>query len=144
MKFIHIMLRIKDLDTSLKFYIDILGLKEASRRSNNRERFTVIELSTDQSQAPFLELMYHWEPENYKQGSNFGHITLETDNIYAFCQHLQSHNIPLIIPPRNGKTALICSPDYIDIQIMQSGEALELQEPWYDMPNQPRTLIQSK
>lgn len=137
MKFMHIMLRIKDLDSSLGFYVDILGFKEISRISNSRERLTRIMLAFGDVSYSCIELVYYWEPDNYQAGSNIGYISLEVDNIYDTCSFLQQHQIKLYQPPRDGKTALICSPDNVVIQLIQAGEPLEITEPWYELSNIP-------
>jgi len=140
MKFLHTMLRIKDIDNSLKFYIDILGLKELSRQSSRQSRYTLIFLATPKDIAlsdvpPVLELTYNWDAEDYNTGRNFGHIAYEVDNIYDYCTHLQNHNVVINRPPRDGRMAFIKSPDNISIELLQAGDALAPQEPWYDMPN---------
>jgi lactoylglutathione lyase len=140
MKFLHTMLRIKDLDNSLKFYIDILGLRELYRQSSNQGRFTLIFLATPKDielykTPPVLELTYNWDSEEYSTGRNFGHIAYEVDNIYDYCVHLQKHHVVINRPPRDGKMAFIKSPDNISIELLQAGEALAITEPWCDMPN---------
>ncbi len=140
MKFIHTMLRIKDLDASLKFYTEILGLQEINRQSSNKGRFTLIFLATPldisrYDNPPMLELTYNWEAEHYTGGRNFGHIAFEVDNIYDYCTNLQKHNIVINRPPRDGRMAFIKSPDMISIELLQANEALTIQEPWCDMPN---------
>jgi lactoylglutathione lyase len=140
MKFLHTMLRIKDLDASLKFYTEILGLQEINRQSSNKGRFTLIFLATPldisrYEMPPMLELTYNWDSENYTTGRNFGHIAFEVDNIYDYCTHLQKNNIIINRPPRDGRMAFIQSPDLISIELLQANEALSIQEPWCDMPN---------
>ena len=140
MKFLHTMLRIKDLDASLKFYTEILGLQEINRQSSNKGRFTLIFLATPldisrYDNPPMLELTYNWEAEHYTGGRNFGHIAFEVDNIYDYCTNLQKHNIVINRPPRDGRMAFIKSPDMISIELLQANEALTIQEPWCDMPN---------
>lgn len=140
MKFLHTMLRIKDLESSLRFYSDILGLKELQRQSFNQGRFTLIFLATPQDIAlyekpPVLELTYNWDSEEHTTGRNFGHIAFEVDNIYDYCTHLQKHKIVINRPPRDGRMAFIKSPDNISIELLQAGEALPPTEPWCDMPN---------
>lgn len=140
MKFLHTMLRIKDLDISLRFYTDILGLKEIGRQSLTRGRYTLVFLATPadimaSDTPPALELTYNWEAEDYIAGRNFGHIAFEVDNIYAYCTHLQNHHIIINRPPRDGRMAFIKSPDNISIELLQAGNPLEPQEPWCDMPN---------
>ena len=134
------MLRIKDLDTSLKFYTDCLGLREVSRKSNNKGRFTLIFLATPRDienyvAPPMIELTYNWEAEDYQTGRNFGHIAFEVDDIYAYCQHLVDCGVTINRPPRDGKMAFIKSPDNISIELLQAGEALPLKDPWFEMPN---------
>jgi len=141
MKFLHTMLRVKDLDLSLKFYCDILGLQEVKRLASNRGRYTLIYLATaqdikDYAEPPTIELTYNWDPEDYQSGRNFGHIAFEVEDIYTYCTHLMAHNIVINRPPRDGKMAFIKSPDHISIEILQSDKvALPIQEPWCDMPN---------
>jgi lactoylglutathione lyase len=140
MKFLHTMLRIKDLDVSLKFYTDILGLTEISRQSSTRGRYTLIFLATPAdivafNNPPTIELTYNWEAEDYTIGRNFGHIAFEVENIYTYCTHLQNHNITINRPPRDGRMAFIKSPDMISIELLQAGDALAITEPWCDMPN---------
>ena len=142
MRFLHIMVRVKDLDKSLKFYCDILGLREIYRSVHQAGRFTLVYLSASddydmasKNHAPLIELTYNWDAQNYISGRNFGHIAFEVGNIYDFCTHLQSHNIVINRPPRDGRMAFIKSPDDISIEILQSGDALDIQSPWQDMPN---------
>ncbi len=140
MKFLHTMLRIKDLDISLKFYTDILGLREISRQSSTRGRYTLVFLATPAdivafNNPPTIELTYNWEAEDYTTGRNFGHIAFEVENIYAYCTHLHNHNVVINRPPRDGRMAFIKSPDNISIELLQAGDALAITEPWCDMPN---------
>ena len=140
MKFLHTMVRIKDIDASLRFYIDILGLREISRQSSNQGRYTLVFLATPHDIAvsdtpPLLELTYNWDSEDYMTGRNFGHIAYQVDHIYDYCTHLKNNNIIINRPPRDGRMAFIKSPDNISIELLQAGDALPILEPWCDMPN---------
>jgi lactoylglutathione lyase len=147
MKYLHTMLRVKDLDASLKFYCDILGLIEVYRKENEKGRFTLVFLAApddlEQAQAnkaPTLELTYNWPAadgsiEEYTGGRNFGHLAFKVDHIYKFCQKLLDHGITINRPPRDGHMAFIRSPESISIELLQKGEALAPQEPWLSMPN---------
>ena len=126
----------------MHFIAIILGLIEIERKAYAQGRFTLIylaapndEKSGREKQAPLIELTYNWDPENYISGRNFGHIAFEVDNIYSFCLRLQSNNIVINRPPRDGKMAFIKSPDDISIELLQKGEALPITDPWEKMPN---------
>ena len=142
MRYLHTMVRVKDLDASLHFYCDLLGLNEVRRTENAAGRFTLVFLAApknlDQSQAeraPEVELTFNWEPEDYSGGRNFGHLAFETDDIYALCAHLQGMGIAINRPPRDGRMAFVRSPDLISIELLQKGDALPPAEPWASMPN---------
>jgi lactoylglutathione lyase len=135
MKYLHTMLRISDIETSLDFYCNKLGLKELRRYDNEQGRYTLIFLATDTNAAGQVELTYNWDVEEYPEGRNFGHLAYEVENIYAICQRLLDGGITLNRPPRDGYMAFIRSPDNISIELLQTGKALELKEPWASLPN---------
>ena len=135
MKYLHTMVRVTDLDASLHFYRDLLGLKETRRIENEKGRFTLVFLAPPgQDDAP-VELTYNWDPEVYTGGRNFGHLAYEVDDIYAFCDKLQKAGVTINRPPRDGHMAFIRSPDNISVEILQKGGSLPPQEPWASMPN---------
>lgn len=136
------MVRIHDLNKSLHFYCDILGLQEIKRTENRENCFTLIYLSasddiekTKYEMAPTIELTYNWNPEIYNEGRNFGHLAFEVVNIYETCHHLREHGVKINRPPRDGYMAFIRSPDNISIEFLQKGEPLAPKEPWISMPN---------
>lgn len=144
MRYLHTMVRVSDLDASLKFYIDIFGLKEVRRLENEAGRFTLVFLSAPGDTltgeptrlSPLLELTYNWDPESYGSGRNFGHLAYEVENIYDFCQKLHEQGITINRPPRDGNMAFVKSPDGISIEILQIGQPLPPAEPWLSMPNE--------
>lgn len=129
------MVRVSDLEASLKFYRDALGLEELSRRDFPQGRFTLVFLAAPEDHAAQVELTYNWDPEVYSGGRNFGHIAYAVDNVYAACQRLQDHGVTILRPPRDGRMAFVRSPDGISIELLQRGTALDPQEPWISMPN---------
>lgn len=129
------MVRVSDLDTSLKFYRDALGLDELSRRDSPQGRFTLVFLAAPGDQAAQIELTYNWDAEVYSGGRNFGHIAYAVADIYVACQRLQAHGVTILRPPRDGRMAFVRSPDGISIELLQRGSALPPQEPWVSMPN---------
>ncbi|WP_031434024.1 VOC family protein [Methylomarinum vadi] len=142
MRYLHTMVRVKDLDESLDFYCNKLGLVETRRMESEAGRFTLVYLSApldkenaEKVQAPELELTYNWDPEDYDGGRNFGHLAYEVDDIYAICQKLMNAGVTINRPPRDGWMAFIRSPDNISIELLQKGEKLEPQEPWASMKN---------
>ena len=142
MEFLHTMVRISDLDESLDFYCDKLGLIEFSRKDNEKGRFTLIFLCApedknlaEESRKPLIELTYNWDKEEYTGGRNFGHLAFKVDNIYETCQKLQDNGVVINRPPRDGYMAFISSPDGISIELLQQGDKLEPQEPWSSMEN---------
>jgi len=139
MKYLHTMVRIKDIDQSLKFYCEQLGLVEVRRFDHEPGRFTLIFLATPDDakldKPPMVELTYNWDIENYGEGRNFGHLAYEVDDIYAVCQRLMDSGVIIHRPPRDGQMAFIRSPDNISVELLQSGSALPKQEPWTSMPN---------
>ena len=135
MKYLHTMVRVSDLDASLKFYRDALGLEELSRRDSPAGRFTLVFLAAPGDHAAQIELTYNWDPEVYSGGRNFGHVAYAVDDVYAACQRLQDHGVTILRPPRDGRMAFVRSPDGISIELLQRGTALAPQEPWVSMPN---------
>ena len=137
MKYLHTMVRIKDIDSSLDFYCNKLGLKEIRRSESEKGRFTLIFLGAENSddKTGLLELTYNWDPENYTGGRNFGHLAYSVNNIYETCDHLMKNSVTINRPPRDGHMAFIKSPDGISIEILQEGDALPHQEPWQSMAN---------
>jgi len=134
-KYLHTMVRVTDVDASLKFYIDGLGLKEVRRTENEKGRYTLIFLAPEGQEEAQVELTYNWDPEVYTGGRNFGHLAYEVDDIYAYCKHLQDQGILINRPPRDGRMAFVRSPDNISVEILQAGAAKEPAEPWLSMPN---------
>ena len=137
MKYLHTMVRIKDIDSSLDFYCNKLGLKEIRRKESEKGRFTLIFLGAENSddKTGLLELTYNWDPEDYTGGRNFGHLAYSVNNIYETCDHLMKNGVTINRPPRDGHMAFIKSPDGISIEILQEGDALPLQDPWQSMEN---------
>ncbi|MET3660103.1 lactoylglutathione lyase [Aquamicrobium ahrensii] len=142
MRYLHTMVRVADVDASLDFYCDKLGMKEVRRQENEQGRFTLIFLAAGQDEsrgrgesAPLLELTYNWDPESYSGGRNFGHLAYEVDDIYQTCQSLMDKGVTINRPPRDGYMAFIKSPDGISIELLQKGAAQEKAEPWASMPN---------
>lgn len=142
MRYLHTMVRVKDLDASLHFYKTLMGLEEIRRIENDKGRFTLVFLAArdDVSQAkenmaPCVELTYNWDSEDYTGGRNFGHLAYEVDDVYAFCQHMQDNGIVINRPPREGRMAFVLSPDGISFEILQKGDNLPVAEPWASMPN---------
>ena len=142
MQYLHTMIRISDINASLSFFCDGLGLSEVRRYDSESGRFTLIflaatdDMETARTQkAPLIELTYNWDPEDYTGGRNFGHLAYRVDDIYALCTRLQDLGITIHRPPRDGHMAFIKSPDGISIELLQSGDALPPSEPWLSMPN---------
>jgi lactoylglutathione lyase len=135
MKYLHTMVRVTDIDASLRFYRDALGLKELSRKDSPQGRFTLVFLAAPGDESAQVELTYNWDPESYSGGRNFGHLAYEVDDIYATCQHLVDHGVVINRPPRDGKMAFIRSPDNISVELLQKGPAQAPAEPWKSMPN---------
>ena len=135
MKYLHTMVRVRDLDASLRFYCEGLGLKEVRRMENNSGRFTLVFLSADETPAAEIELTYNWDPEPaYGSSHNFGHMAFRVDDLYAVCARLQTMGYTINRPPRDGHMAFVRSPDLISIELLQEGH-LPPQEPWLSMPN---------
>ncbi|MCC4240855.1 VOC family protein [Thalassospira povalilytica] len=142
MRYLHTMVRVENVDESLKFYCDLLGMKETRRIESEQGRFTLIYLappadieSAKATKAPELELTYNWDPESYTGGRNFGHLAYEVDDIYATCQKLMDAGVTINRPPRDGRMAFVRSPDGISIEFLQKGGNLEPGEPWVSMEN---------
>ena len=135
MKYLHTMVRVTDIDASLRFSRDALGLKELSRKDSPQGRFTLVFLAAPGDESAQVELTYNWDPESYSGGRNFGHLAYEVDDIYATCQHLADHGVVINRPPRDGKMAFIRSPDNISVELLQKGAAQAPAEPWKSMPN---------
>jgi len=134
-KYLHTMVRVSDLDASLEFYCDKLGMKQVRRIDNEAGRFSLIFIAPPDDEHGTLELTYNWDPEEYEEGRNFGHVAYQVDNIYETCQRLMDAGIVINRPPRDGFMAFIRSPDNISIELLQGGERLQPQEPWQSMPN---------
>lgn len=135
MKYLHTMVRVLDLEKSLDFYCDKLGLKEIGRRDVEQGRFTLVFLAAPGDENAQVELTHNWDPEDFSEGRNFGHLAYEVTDIYAICQKLMDAGVTINRPPREGKMAFIRSPDNISIELLQKGAALPKQEPWASMSN---------
>ena len=135
MKYLHTMVRVTDLDASLRFYRDALGLELLSVREIPQGRFTLAYLAAPGDPNAQVELTYNWDPENYTGGRNFGHLAYAVDDIYATCGRLQVHGVVIVRPPRDGAMAFIRSPDNISIELLQRGASLPPTEPWVSLPN---------
>ena len=137
MKYLHTMVRIRNIEESLDFYCNKLGLKEIRRTENEKGKYTLIFLSAENSDDRYalLELTYNWEPEEYTGGRNFGHLAYSVKNIYETCQKLMDNGVIINRPPRDGHMAFVRSPDGISIEILQEGGSLAPQEPWLSMEN---------
>jgi len=136
MKYLHTMIRVSDIEESLNFYCNQLGLKEVRRYDNDQGRFTLIFLTAPDDESAQIELTYNWDGDNLGDGSrNFGHLAYSVDNIYETCTHLLNSGVIINRPPRDGYMAFIRSPDNISIELLQKGEALSPQEPWISMEN---------
>lgn len=135
MHYLHTMVRVSDLEGSLKFYCDALGLEELSRKDNEKGRFTLVFLAAPGDEQAQVELTYNWDPQPYGSGRAFGHIAYQVEDIYAACQRLADHGVVINRPPRDGRMAFVRSPDKISIELLQKGEALAPKEPWASMAN---------
>ena len=135
MKYLHTMVRISDIQESLHFYCDLLGLRELRRYDNEQGRFTLIFLAAEENESAMVELTYNWDPEEYGEGRNFGHLAYEVEDIYALCQRLMDGGVTINRPPRDGHMAFVRSPDNISIELLQKGKSLAPQEPWKSMPS---------
>ncbi|HEX2596259.1 MAG TPA: VOC family protein [Luteimonas sp.] len=136
MRYLHSMLRVRDLDASLRFYCDGLGLREVRRKENAQGRFTLVFLAAADSPESEIELTWNWgSDEDYGSARNFGHLAFRVDDIYALCAHLQSMGVVINRPPRDGHMAFVRSPDLVSIELLQAGDALPPREPWSSMAN---------
>jgi lactoylglutathione lyase len=135
MKYLHTMVRVTDVDASLRFYCEGLGLREIRRTQNEKGRYTLIFLAPPGQDDAQIELTYNWDPETYTGGRSFGHLAYAVDNIYETCAHLQSMGVTINRPPRDGNMAFVRSPDNISVELLQDGPALAPAEPWTSMPN---------
>ncbi len=140
MRFLHTMLRVRDLDAALDFFVNKLGLKELRRRESEKGRFTLVFLSTGAAgDAAQIELTHNWDgDEPYSVGRSFGHLAFEVDDIYAVCQRLQEGGVTILRPPRDGRMAFVRSPDQQSVELLQAGRALAPTEPWASMPSTGR------
>jgi len=135
MKYLHTMVRVTDVEQSLRFYRDALGLEEVKRYQSDKGRFTLIYLAAPGDPDAQVELTWNWDPETYSGGRNFGHLAYEVEDIYATCQRLADHGVIINRPPRDGHMAFVRSPDGISVELLQKGGSLEPKEPWASMPN---------
>lgn len=135
MKYLHTMVRVTDIEKSLRFYRDALGLKELSRRDYEKGRFTLVFLAAPGDEEAQVELTHNWDPETYTGGRNFGHLAYAVDDIYAVCKRLQDHGVTINRPPRDGHMAFVRSPDGISVELLQKDRPLAPAEPWASMPN---------
>ena len=135
MKYLHTMVRVTNLEASLDFYCNKLGLEEVGRKANEAGRFTLVFLAAPGDRDAQVELTYNWDPENYGIGRAFGHLAYEVDDIYALCERLMNQGVTINRPPRDGRMAFVRSPDNISIELLQKGGAKPAQEPWRSMPN---------
>ena len=135
MKYLHTMVRVNDLEASLHFYRDALGLVELRRKDYSQGRYTLVFLAAPGDESAQVELTFNWDPETYSGGRNFGHLAYAVDDIYATCQRLKDHGVTINRPPRDGHMAFVRSPDQISIELLQRGEPLPPAEPWKSMAN---------
>ena len=135
MKYLHTMVRVTDLDASLDFYCNLLGLTEVRRKDVPNGRFTLVFLAAPGDEDAQVELTHNWDPEEYTGGRNFGHLAYQVDDIYAVCQRMADGGVTINRPPRDGHMAFVRSPDGISIELLQKGESLPPQEPWASMEN---------
>lgn len=142
MKYLHSMVRVTDLEASLRFYCENLGLVQVSRWDYEEGRFSLVMLAAPDDEkcakahdSPMLELTWNWDGQNYDQGRNFGHLAYRVENIYQICQELMDTGVTINRPPRDGRMAFVRSPDNISIELLQDGPALPITEPWLSMPN---------
>lgn len=135
MKYLHAMVRVRDLDASLHFFRDALGLVETRRKDVPQGRFTLVYLAAPANPEAEVELTYNYDDEDYGSARNFGHLAFAVDDIYATCERLQAHGVVINRPPRDGRMAFVRSPDQVSIELLQAGAALPPAEPWLSMPN---------
>ena len=144
MKYLHTMIRVQNLDTTLDFFINKLGMKEVRRQEVPEGEFTLVFIAADENDPP-LELTYNWgKAEPYRGGDNFGLVAYGVDNIYDFCEKLSRDGVTILRPPRDGRMAFIRSPDQISIELLQNGDALPIKEPWASMKNQGKWQNEKK
>jgi lactoylglutathione lyase len=134
-KYLHTMVRVRDIEASKRFYCDLLGLKEVRRIENEKGRFTLVFLAPEGQEEAQVELTWNWDPEDYGGGRNFGHLAYAVEDIYAICARLQAGGVTINRPPRDGHMAFVRSPDGISVELLQMGAARPPQEPWASMPN---------
>jgi len=148
MRFLHTMLRVRDLDAALHFYVNLLGLQEVRRRVDDKNKFTLVFLAAPEDVAaakaaldagrrdsPMVELTFNWDTEDYGEARYFGHLAYEVDDIYATCEKLQKGGVTINRPPREGRMAFVRTPDNVSVELLQKGGALPVAEPWASMPN---------
>jgi len=135
MRYLHTMVRISNIEQSLDFYCNKLGLEEVRRTENEKGRYTLIFLGADENPEAQVELTYNWDPETYTGGRSFGHLAYSVPDIYETCRRLMDKGVTINRPPREGRMAFVRSPDGISIEILQQGQALPVAEPWASMPN---------
>ena len=135
MKYLHAMVRVRDLDASVAFFRDALGLVETRRRDYPQGRFTLVYLAAPANLESEVELTFNYDDEDYGTARNFGHLAFEVDDIYAACERLQAYGVTINLPPRDGRRAFVRSPDLVSIELLQKGEALAPAEPWASMAN---------
>ena len=135
MKYLHTMVRVTDLEQSLRFYCDLLGLREFRRKENEAGRYTLVFLAAPGDESAQIELTWNWDPEPYTMGRAFGHLAYEVDDIYAACEKLRAAGVTINRPPRDGRMAFVRSPDNVSIELLQKGGARQPAEPWASMPN---------
>jgi len=135
MKYLHTMVRVTDIEQSLRFYRDALGLDLLSRRDHAAGRFTLVFLAAPGDHSAQVELTHNWDTEVYTGGRNFGHLAYAVDDIYAACQRLADHGVTINRPPRDGRMAFVRSPDNVSVELLQAGDALAPAQPWTSMPN---------
>ena len=135
MKYLHTMVRVTNIDASLRFYVEALGLKELSRKDYPQGRYTLVFLAAPGDESAQVELTHNWDPEAYGGGRNFGHLAYAVDDIYATCERLRAHGVTINRPPRDGVMAFVRSPDKQSIELLQKGAPLPPKEPWTSMPN---------
>ena len=136
MRYLHTMVRVRDIDAALRFFCEGLGLREMRRREHEQGRFTLVFLGEREGDSPQIELTYNWDQKDpYTGGRNFGHVAYEVDDIYAACQRFIDLGYQISRPPRDGRMAFVRSPDLISVELLQKGNALAPSEPWTSMPN---------
>ena len=142
MQYLHTMIRVSNLDETLHFFCDLLGMVEINRKSSDKGRFTLVFLAAPEDEAraredraPMIELTYNWDPEEYDSGRNFGHLAYQVDNVYDQCQRFQDAGVTINRPPRDGRMAFVKTPDGVSIELLQKGDPLPSAEPWASMEN---------